>query len=284
MIDAIDLGELQALLARPDASVRKRALDYLPPLADTRALVLVGNMLDDPSGAVREAAVSVLARSSVPATVIAIAIAYLGSSEASQRRQAATVLVRCGAHSVPAMLDMLHVSDPHMRKYAVDILAEIGDPAIAQALIAALDDENINVATAAAEALGRLHAAEAVPALSSALARHSDWLSIAALGALGEIGGSLALTAVCRAASRTTGPVLAAATAAMGRTGAAGPRRALSTLAHSLSAASGQLLINVAVSAMEEILRQSSAWPPLEQSRRTALMAALREALQSAPA
>ena len=282
MIDTVDLDGLEVLFSQHEERARKRALDHLPPLADPGALALVARLLGDPSGAVCEAAVNVLARSSAPATALAIAIAHLGAAEAPERRHACTVLVRCGADAVPSIVDMLHNSDPHMRKYAVDILAEIGDPAGAQALIGALDDENMNVAAAAAEALGRLQAAEAVPALAAALARHSDWLSIAVLGALGEIGGAQAFTAACRASRKSAGPVLAAAMAAVGRTGAAGPRRALCALASSVGGSGGRHLMNVAVVAMAEILRRSSAWPPLVPGQRTALMDVLHHSLLSA--
>lgn len=96
-------------------------------------------------------------------------IADLTNSDLKQRLSAQYNLITRGHAAVPALLDALKdSSDPHMRSNAAHVLAVIADPAAAEGLATALDDDEDPVRWVAAEgliALGPVGLAAALQAL-----------------------------------------------------------------------------------------------------------------------
>jgi HEAT repeat protein len=80
-------------------------------------------------------------------------IADLTSSNLNQRLNAQYHLITRGGAAVPALLEALRASDPHLRSSAAHVLAVIADPSAAQGLAAALDDDEDPVRWVAAEGL-----------------------------------------------------------------------------------------------------------------------------------
>lgn len=92
--------------------------------------------------------------------------------------------------------------DSGARAYAADLLAEIGDPAAVQALIEALGDQDVDVADAAATALGGTGDSRAVLPLVEILERKpyvDSCLRENAALQLGRIGDARAKPALVRA-------------------------------------------------------------------------------------
>lgn len=99
--------------------------------------------------------------------------------------------------AVPALLELLQQA-PKVRAQAAVILGEIGDPAAAPGMIAAIDpstsdrdghDANRRLAAA----LGALRSKEAVPALQQLTASRDGFVQLAAVDALGAIGDPAAV-------------------------------------------------------------------------------------------
>ena len=111
---------------------------------------------------------------------------------AGLRNTAAEILVRLGRHAVRRLIAELACNDRDVRKFALDVLGEIGDRTAVPAILDSLTDPDINVRAAAAESLGKLKALEAAAPLCSALAVEDDLLlRFTFLEALGRIGAPL---------------------------------------------------------------------------------------------
>ena len=84
-----------------------------------------------------------------------------------------------------------------VRMFAIDTLARIGSRTAEAAIIRALKDRDINVAAAAAAALGEVGTTAAVAPLIAALASDS-WVRCAAAKSLGQLGGFEAAATLTR--------------------------------------------------------------------------------------
>ncbi|MCU0695427.1 MAG: HEAT repeat domain-containing protein [Myxococcaceae bacterium] len=100
------------------------------------------------------------------------------------RNAAATALSHLGGVAVAPLVRLLRDVDPDQRKFAADILGELGLEAASPALIDALTDDDPNVRVAAAEALGKTGGPLARAALEALLARTDPLLQVSALEAL----------------------------------------------------------------------------------------------------
>ncbi len=100
------------------------------------------------------------------------------------RNAAATALAHLGPVGVKPLIGLLGHHDPDQRKFAADILGELGRVEASSALIAALKDEDPNVRVASAEALGKTGGADARRALEALLAQPDPLLQVGALEAL----------------------------------------------------------------------------------------------------
>ena len=99
-------------------------------------------------------------------------VADLGSDSAVVRRDAREALVGIGSVAVPTLLTALDAPRQHVRWEAAKTLAEIGDPAGAERLVAALADKDSDVRWVVGAALIALGRAAARPLLTTL--RQSD--------------------------------------------------------------------------------------------------------------
>jgi len=233
---AMEAMELSAALGRSGPQERRLILESLDGPADREVLRTVGRHLQDESPSVCEAAVDALVRFGGEAAAEA-ASAALWAEEASHRGYALEALIGLGAEALGTLYRLLVDEDRDIRKYAADALGRIGEAAALPALIDALGDEDINVASAAAEALGMLGLPEAVPALAGAVVTGPDWLRIASLSSLGRIGTAEALEAIGATPREASLPVLLAAVEAAGVAGHADRARAVGFLCSLLAGA-----------------------------------------------
>ena len=106
---------------------------------------------------------------------------------AGLRNSASEALERLGARAVGGLCAAIGTADPDARKFVIDILGAIADPAAVPALLAALDDPEPNVVSAVVETLGKIGDAAAGPHLIALLARDDLFLRFAVLEALSQI-------------------------------------------------------------------------------------------------
>ena len=111
---------------------------------------------------------------------------------AGLRNAAVDILTRLGRQSVPSLLAELKCSDADVRKFVLDILGDVGDETALGTMVTALDDPDQNVRTAAAENLGKLKTASAVPALLAGMATADLWFRFTILAAIAQIGAPVA--------------------------------------------------------------------------------------------
>ncbi|MFN7134353.1 MAG: HEAT repeat domain-containing protein, partial [Myxococcales bacterium] len=171
-------------LVHPDPEVRYRALLELEP----PQLELLLARLSDESWRVRRAAVERLV--SLPdraAAVEPLLMKLADGDDAGARNAAAEALTRLGRAALPGLQARLRDPDVDVRKFACDVLGEIGDGGAVPALVQALEDGDCNVRAAAAEALGKLGGPEACAALERQLGEPHDPLVTAALDGLARL-------------------------------------------------------------------------------------------------
>lgn len=221
---------VQSAFPQVDDSARRRMIYELPAPVEPRAALILANYLGDPSPAVCEAVVEILAQAS-GRYAAEVAAFHLRAAEPAERAYAMEALIRMKERALPALAALLEDPDVDIRKLAVDILAGMRIEAAVPALASALQDGDANVVAAAAEALGMSGLTEAVPALAAAIERGPDWVRVTALSSLGLIGGAHALRIICSPPPQASSLVLTAAAAAARWAGLADPRRAVAFLA-----------------------------------------------------
>ncbi len=180
--------EFLARIEHADVFERLDALDALCMEADERTLAQAASrLLADPDPGVREEAARLL-RALATEEAAALTAPYIASDDIIVRNLAGEVLVEIGAPAVQALVPSLDHAHRDVRKFAIDVLAQLPAHELAGRIAECLDDEEDNVALAAVDALGDLRAIEYHDALRALynrkpLARPSI---VAALGAFGS--------------------------------------------------------------------------------------------------
>ena len=180
---AKNINSLIKKLADKDPSVRKRTIEELAE-GDERALFPLIKALSDESAGVQDAAMRSLI--AIGGEVTAYMVLPLLRANTYLRNTALIILMQLGCVSVPLLYPLLKDKDEDVRKFAIDLLADIGygvDPAF---IVPLLKDSNSNVRAAAAKALGLLGYRQAIPELLNAL-NDEEWVRFSVLEALGEL-------------------------------------------------------------------------------------------------
>ncbi len=167
----------------PATESRYRTVAGLEPVA-TSFTTLIEALFDE-SWRVRRLAADKLAAASTGESLVASLLDVLSKrGQPGARNAAATALAHLGLSVVKPLAGLLQHPDPDQRKFAADILGELGRVEASPALIAALKDEDPNVRVASAEALGKTGGPEARRALEVLLAEPDPLLQVSALEAL----------------------------------------------------------------------------------------------------
>jgi HEAT repeat protein len=150
----------QGVVAAMDSQVeeiRHQAVRHLEQVFEVVPVDLLIKGLGDASWRVRKAAAHLAIHAPIGDELLCGLTKAIGSEENAGLRNSATeVLIAIGAPAIGVVKKLLESGNRDERKFAADILGEIGQPAAAEALVGALDDEDENVRGAAAEALGRV--------------------------------------------------------------------------------------------------------------------------------
>jgi HEAT repeat protein len=112
--------------------------------------------------------------------------------DADVRNAAMEVYRVLGARGFPSLKALLQDSNHEVRLFAVNILCSIADRGTYSLLADAMNDADVNVRVAAAEALGKIRDERAVAVLENGI-DDEPWVAMAAIDALGHIGGEDAL-------------------------------------------------------------------------------------------
>lgn len=183
------------LLHNPDPSVRREAAEELA-LTDERAIYPLIKALRDENAAVQEAATQSLitignAETSYflinPGEVVTYMVIPLLREEEAYLRNTAILIIKEIGHRAPELLyKLLKDKDPDVRKFSLDLMADIKKEFDASKIIPLLKDPNSNVRAAAAHALGELGCKEAIPALVEGL-KDEEWVVFYVLQSLAQL-------------------------------------------------------------------------------------------------
>jgi len=141
-------------------------------VAARQATFALAKALQDPHWEVRAAAAAGIAALQVAEHVPALVELALHDAESTVRTAAVGALGQMRAYDVlPLLMDVVNDSDPELRGRAVHIFASAGDPMVADVLVRALRDEDVNVRKSAGRGLWQIatqgHTQTLIPYLNS---------------------------------------------------------------------------------------------------------------------
>jgi HEAT repeat protein len=171
----------------PQEEERYQAVLALDPAGEGTLEALITGLHDE-SWRVRRAAAEVLRRLPSPGEVAHRLVAVLGErGQTGARNAAAEALVGLGDAAVGPLIRLLGHADPDQRKFAADILGQLGRRGAESALLEVLADPDLNVRVSAVEAVGRVGSEEGARALEPLLKEPEPLLRLAVLEALFQL-------------------------------------------------------------------------------------------------
>ena len=249
-VDTID--KLHEDLSAGDGQDRGKAALRLGAERSEESVPRLVVLLHDPDRGVAEAAAVALAEIGAGAEVARRLLPLLRDEQLGPRNLAVTILKDLGEAAVPHVAGLVEDEDPGVRLFALEILHQIGTPSVLGPILQALWDDNINVATSAANTLGQYGDRAAVPPLIRALDR-PVWLRCAVIQSLGKLGGPEAVRALTEIPTSSEKSVLFSTVNALAT--AASPD-AIPYL-HRVIATADKAISNLAVQAVIRILDAS---------------------------
>ncbi|WP_225413794.1 HEAT repeat domain-containing protein [Stigmatella hybrida] len=170
-----------------EEEARYQAVLALNPLSKGSLDALITHLHDE-SWRVRRAAAEGLRRLPGPSEAATRLVSVLGErGETGARNAAAEALVGLGDASVAPLIQLLSHPDPDQRKFAADILGQLGRRGAEGALMGVLADPDLNVRVSAVEALGQVGSELGARAVEQLLKEPSSLLRLAALEALAQL-------------------------------------------------------------------------------------------------
>ena len=184
-----NLRELQSALQSRDEETRHSAIQSLRGTAVQDVCTLLFFAMGDDSWRVRKEAVDVFATSRPDEEMVVALLELLRCADnAGLRNSAVETLVKLGNCSLTPLVSLVNDADVDVRKFVIDVMGTIASPDMYIHLVAALDDQDVNVAAAAAEHLGNLGDSRAVPHLIRSIIDNSHiFFRFSALAAIGKL-------------------------------------------------------------------------------------------------
>lgn len=185
----IDINNIRHALQSADEETRRSSLYLLKDFPCLEVQSMYFTAMGDESWRVRKEAVGCYVYSNPDLNSIELLLNLLRNEEnAGLRNSAAEALIRLGSASASLLMEMVQDQDPDVRKFIIEAMGGIGDPVFLPALLQALNDHEVNVASAAAEQLGTLGDTDASEYLMQAiLVREEVLFRFSALWALGAL-------------------------------------------------------------------------------------------------
>ena len=179
------IGDLLAKLQSPDFYEREEAVRELGTYNQDESVAGLVLAIEDPDLGIRELAANMLAKIRGN-TAAQLLIRFLGHEDIGTRNLAAEILVKIGTDAIQPLIDDINNEDYDVRKFICDIMGLLKNERAVDSLCQKLWDDNINVVCSAAEALGEVGSAKAVPALIAAYEKIED-ARLQCVEALGKI-------------------------------------------------------------------------------------------------
>jgi len=184
---------IQSALMSTDEEVRLSGLQSLYRYDGEERVDLVCAALGDNSWRIRKEAINLFL--SLPCAVTSaerILVLLYDEENAGLRNAAAEILVKLGGPVLPILIRSADSADPDVRKFILDILGDIGNRQATPLLLHLLqNDVETNVRAAAAENLGKIRDASAVPFMVNSLSTPDLLVQFSLLDALGRIGSAI---------------------------------------------------------------------------------------------
>jgi len=180
---------ISSSLKSPDENVRVQALESMRGQADEYSLTLLKQALGDSSWRVRKTAVDIVKNLPQHDKSARLFISSLEDEENAARRSSALEgLTYMSKSAVPYLLEALDFKNEDVKKFIVDILGEIKDPSVVDAILPLTQDLSENIRLATVETLGAIGGDKAFEALLSLLSTEDISLQFSVLYALGRLG------------------------------------------------------------------------------------------------
>ncbi len=179
-------------LSSPDVS-RRRAVVQALAETDERAIYPLIKALRDPNPGVQDAAMRSLM--AIGGELAAYMVLPLLREDSYLRNTALLILRDIGSAAVPLLYPLLLDKDEDMRKFSVDLLAEIKDGVLPEKIMPLAKDPNANVRAAAVRAVGALMHKDGAGEVTEALG-DEEWVCFSALDTLGRLKDEGAVDAI----------------------------------------------------------------------------------------
>ncbi len=183
----IELKKLvNALLIDDDPDVRRLAAEDLSGYDTLTVIAALAIGLQDEKKGVRDAAFRSLCTIGGEKVARAV-VEYIGDENITTRNLVAELLMNIGDDAVSALLPFSQDISPDVRKFAIDILGEIGSTYAVESLTHLLRDSDMNVRLSVIEALGNIGDPYPLKELIS-IYEHDELVRPAVTEAIGKIG------------------------------------------------------------------------------------------------
>lgn len=197
---------LVKLLQSSNLGVQEAADEALRSIRGAEAVRGVAPLLRSDNAPVRNSAMDILRV--IGADDMKVLASLLNDDDPDVRIFAADILGTSQAHSAVTLLSEALLNDPevNVRYQAAVSLGELGNPAAAQALRQAMDDEEW-VQFAVVEALAKIRADSCLDILVQSLSKSSDLVASTIIDALGEMNNLKAVPLLLQQLDRASGPL-----------------------------------------------------------------------------
>jgi HEAT repeat protein len=183
-----DVKQLLLLLQDESTSKRRKAAKQLGRLKAVEALDQLAKRLEDPESGVVQSVIRAMIEIGGPQTVQTV-IPLLEHTLPVVRNAVTEILVRIGGEHLESVMSILAHEDDQVRKFGIDVLGQIGDPACANKLESSLSDVDANVRCSAAEALAKLNSTTSATSILAQLKREKEsWVIFHLLEAISMLG------------------------------------------------------------------------------------------------
>ncbi|MBU2515061.1 HEAT repeat domain-containing protein [bacterium] len=196
-LENLDNDSIQQLiedLRSDDEKIRRYAAEDLGFGMHAEGVPHLAKGLEDESIAVSEACADALIKIGGQEVAERIAPA-LASENVRLRNHASEIMNQLGESAVPVLIKQLESPNHDVRIFAVENLVCISSPKSIGAFIKALDDDNVNVAAAAAIGLGKVGEPDHLEVLKKYLDFES-WMRCSVLRGMGFLGNKKAIGSI----------------------------------------------------------------------------------------
>ena len=198
-MESPSIQDIEAYLNHPEEEVRRKGLEGLlfHPPKDVAPLIM--KALGDRSWRVRKHAVEIISRFPGREELIPCLIEGLRNEDNVGLRNACVeALIRMGKAGLPFLKEIIKDEDRDVRKFAADIMGEIGEEEAIDCLLEATGDRDENVRIAAIEAIGKIGGEKGTTLLLGLLRRGDTTTKFTILETLSGTKGPIPLEEVYR--------------------------------------------------------------------------------------